>query len=57
MEIIDYFEIDDKQYQLFRIQKSDWGAGKYLYELIAENRLKDLCEKTTKVLLLIEKKS
>ena len=56
MEIIDYFEIDDKQYWLSRIQKSDWGAGKYLYELIVENRLKDLCGKTTKVLLLIEKK-
>lgn len=56
MEIIDYFEINDKQYWLSRIQKSDWGAGKYLYELIAENRLKDLCGKTTKVLLLIEKK-
>ena len=56
MEIIDYFEIEDKQYWLSRIQKSDWGAGKYLYELIAENRLKDLCGKTTKVLLLIEEK-
>ena len=39
MEIIDYFEIEDKQYWLSRIQKSDWGAGKYLYELIARLHL------------------
>lgn len=56
MEIIDYFETDDKDYWLSEIKKSDWRAGKFLHELLTENKLKDLCGKSTKVLMLTENK-
>ena len=36
------------------IQKSDWGAGQYLYELLRDHRLKELCGESTKVLLLAD---
>lgn len=56
MEIIDYFETDEKEYWLSQLQKSDWGAGKYLHELIVKKKLKELCGKSTKVLMLTENK-
>ena len=56
MEIIDYFETDEKDYWLSEIKKSDWRAGKFLHELLTENKLKDLCGKSTKVLMLTENK-
>ena len=37
-----------------KIQKSDWGAGQYLYELLRDHRLKELCGESTKVLLLAD---
>lgn len=54
MEIIDYFASDKKDHWLSEIQKSDWGAGKYLYELLRDHKLKELCGESTKVLLLID---
>ena len=53
-QIIDYFESDRQQYWLKKIGDSDWSAGKYLHELIRDNRLRKLCGETTKVLLLTE---
>ncbi len=38
MEVIDFCVGDNKDYWLAEIQKRDWGAGKYLYELLREGR-------------------
>lgn len=54
MEVIDFFVGDNKDHWLAEIQKSDWGAGKYLYELLREQKLKELCGESTKVLLLVD---
>ena len=39
---------------LSEINKSDWRAGKYLYELLRDQKLKELCGESTRVLLLID---
>ena len=54
MKILDFYDVDDKDYWLSVIQKSDWSAGKYLYELLRDNKLKGLCGESTRVLLLVE---
>lgn len=54
MEMKEFYSIADKEYWLEEIKKSDWSAGQYLYELLCENRLKELCGESTKVLLLTE---
>ncbi len=54
MEIIDFYASDNKDHWLSGINKSDWRAGKYLYELLRDQKLKELCGETTKVLLLID---
>lgn len=54
MEIIDYFTSENKEYWLGEIQKSDWGAGKYLHQLLRDRKMKELCGESTQVLLLIE---
>ena len=54
MEIIDFYASDNKDHWLAEIQKSDWRAGKYLYELLRDQKLKELCGETTQVLLLID---
>ena len=47
LRIIEYFSCDEQSRWLNEIQKSDWGAGQYLYE-------KELCGESTKVLLLAD---
>ena len=54
MEIIDFYASDNKEYWLSEIEKSDWRAGKYLYELLRDQKLKELCGGLTKVLLLVD---
>ena len=54
MKIIDFYASDDKEHWLSEIQKSDWSAGKYLYELLRDKKLKGLCGESTKVLLLVD---
>ena len=56
MEIKEFYSIEDKEYWLNQIGQSDWGAGKYLYELLRQNRLKQLCGETTKVFLLTDER-
>ena len=56
MEIIEYFASSEQDYWLKEIQKSDWRAGQYLYELLRDRRLKELCGQNTKVLLLTDGK-
>ena len=54
MEIIEYFSTENKEHWLEQIQKSDWDAGKYLYELLKTNKLRELCGGNTRVLMLVE---
>lgn len=54
MEIIDFYASDNQDHWLSEIQKSDWSAGKYLYELLRDQKLKELCGGSTKVLLLVD---
>ncbi len=54
MKIINYFENNQKDHWLNEIRKSDWSAGQFLYELLRDNRLQELCGKASRVLLLTE---
>ena len=54
MGIIEYYASDDQEHWLSEIKRSDWGAGQFLYELLRDNRLKELCGENTKVLLLAD---
>ena len=38
-KILEYFTCENKEHWLREIQKSDWGAGQYLYSLLKENKL------------------
>lgn len=52
MQIIDYFSCDRPEHWLCQIGKSDWEAGKFLYKLLSENKLKNIVGKNSKVLML-----
>ena len=54
LKVIEYFSCDEQSRWLKEIQKSNWSAGQYLYELLQEHRLKELCGESTKVLMLID---
>ena len=56
MTILEYYANGNQDYWLKEIKKSDWTAGKYLYELLRDNRLKELCGQTTELLMLTEGK-
>lgn len=53
-KIFEYFTCENKEHWLREIQKSDWGAGQYLYSLLKENKLKALVGATTLVLMLAD---
>ena len=54
MQVIDYFESDRQEHWLSQIEKSDWNAGKYLYELLRKKELKKLVGEDAKVLMLTD---
>ena len=54
LEIKDYFTADNKNHWLKQIKRSDWGGGQFLYELLRDGRMKELCGESTKVLLLTD---
>lgn len=54
MQVIDYFDCDNQGYWLCQIGKSDWSAGKYLYELLSENKFKTVVGENSKVLMLTD---
>ena len=54
MVIIEYFASDKKEHWLSEISKSDWGAGKFLFELLRDDRLKELTGEATQLLLLTD---
>ena len=53
MEIIEYYSSNNQEYWLSKINECDWMAGKFLYELIKQGKLKELVGDNVKVLLLI----
>ncbi len=53
-EIIEYYDSMNKEHWLAEIAKSDWRAGQLLYELIRDDKLKNLCGENAKVLLLVD---
>lgn len=54
MKIIEYFTSRNQAHWLAQMEQCDWGAGKYLAQLLRENRLKDLVGQTALVLMLTE---
>ena len=55
MEIIEYFTTDNKEYWLKKIEKCDWGAGKFLHQLLSEGNLKKMVGETALVPMLVDK--
>lgn len=56
MKIIEFYAASDKQYWLEKIKECDWNAGKYLYELLKNEKLRTLVGKDAKVLMLTDGK-
>ena len=54
MEIINYFDSNNQEHWKEEIKKSDWVAGAFLYELLSENKFKNLVGETSKLLLLTD---
>ncbi len=54
MKVIEYFSTENKAYWLSKIKESDWGAGRYLYELLKNHKLKQLVGENAKVLMLVD---
>lgn len=54
MKVIEYFNIENKDYWLEKIENCDWDAGKYLAYLLRSNGLFDLVGEGSRVLLLVD---
>ena len=52
MEIIEYFPSEKKEHWLSEIEKSDWSAGKFLFRLLKEEKLKETVGENAEVILL-----
>lgn len=53
MQIIEYYDSDRQEHWLNQMKKSDWGAGQYLYELLSQNRYKEMTGSSSKVMMLV----
>lgn len=54
MNVINYFDSERKQHWQKEISKCDWGAGKFLLQLICNGTFFDAVGAGSKLLLLIE---
>ena len=54
MQISDFYECADQSHWIDEIDKCDWRAGAFLRSLLLENRLKELCGESTRLLLLAD---
>ena len=54
MEIIEYFESENKLKWTEEIRKMDWGAAKFLAELLTENRFANVLGEGGKLYLMID---
>lgn len=56
LKIIEYFTTENKEHWLSEIGKSDWEAGKFLFELLSTGRLKEVLGETALVPMLVDEK-
>ncbi|MBQ5567267.1 MAG: GNAT family N-acetyltransferase [Oscillospiraceae bacterium] len=54
MEVISYYESDRQEHWLAEIEKSDWGAGAFLHELLHSRTFFDTVGEKSKVLMLTD---
>lgn len=54
MKIIEYYTADNKEHWLNEIGKCEWGAGKYLHQLLRENKLKNMVGETALVPMFVD---
>lgn len=54
MKIYHFYETFNRRHWIDEIAKSDWRAGKYLAELLENDKFKELCGEDSEVLLLTE---
>ncbi len=54
MKIIDYFNSENKEHWLEQINNCDWEAGKYLYQLVKADRLKQLVGENLRLLMITD---
>ena len=56
MEIKEFFQLDEKKKNgiLSQIKECDWGAAKFLYELITENKFFELCKEGGKLFVMLD---
>ncbi|MDY2616088.1 MAG: GNAT family N-acetyltransferase [Treponema succinifaciens] len=54
MKIIEYFTSDDKAHWLGEIAKADWGAAKFLHQLLSEGKLEETLGDSALVPLLTD---
>ncbi len=54
MEVISFYDSDRQEYWLEEIGKSDWKAGRYLYELLRTGAFFDTAGEKSKVMILAE---
>ena len=57
MEIIEYFSSEKREHWLSKIEKSDWSAGKFLFKLLKEEKLKETVGENAEVILLTNGKN
>ncbi len=54
MEIIEYYNSDNKEHWLSEIKKSEWGAGQFLHKLLKEETFKETVGENSDVLMLTD---
>ena len=54
MKVINYFESEKQAHWLEEINRSDWGAGQFLYDLLTKGNFFSAVGKNSKVLLLVD---
>ena len=54
MKVIDYFDSDRKEHWLHEIKRGDWGAARYLYELLSAGSFFEATGEKSKVLMLTD---
>lgn len=54
MKIIEFFTCEKQEHWLEELGRCDWGAGKYLHQLLRDGKLKDLVGQTALVPMLID---
>lgn len=54
MKVLHFYQTSNQRHWITEIAKSDWRAGRYLAEVLENDKLKKLCGETSEVLLLTE---